>query len=291
MAVAALLGAGGRVECRQAMDALFEPRAGGLLIAVSHDGRTKATIAALEAAAAAGAQTALITARPDAQMARHVLVTPMIDRSWCHTVAYLSTILAGVAIGGHVSGNLPNAAALTKYLRALAAIDARGIAKALAKCSRVIVAGAGVDLISARELSLKIEEGARIPTTALHLETVLHGHLAACGKRTGLVLILTDSPGGQRRDQRAASVAAAAHRIGMPVAAIVTGDSKLLVDLAGAGRITLPAGGYPLAGAAVALQRLTLALVHEVGVNPDLIRREQKTFREAARIAESSHSQ
>jgi hypothetical protein len=40
-----------------------------------------------------------------------------------------------------------------------------------------------------------------------------------------------------------------------------------------------------LLGSAVALQLLTLGLVHEEGVNPDLIRREQAPWREAATLA------
>ena len=42
----------------------------------------------------------------------------------------------------------------------------------------MICAGVGIDLITARELALKLAEGARIPTAALQLETLLHGNLA-----------------------------------------------------------------------------------------------------------------
>jgi hypothetical protein len=42
-----------------------------------------------------------------------------------------------------------------------------------------------------------------------------------------------------------------------------------------------------LTGSALVLQMITLALVHEAGLNPDLIRREERPYREAAAVAEA----
>src|SRR5680860_1527803 len=69
MAVAELLDAalrqrgarGGRVEARQALEAALDPRAGGLCIAVTESGGTRATMLAVEAARDVGAATAAIT--------------------------------------------------------------------------------------------------------------------------------------------------------------------------------------------------------------------------------------
>ena len=47
-----------RAEARQALDAALDPRAGGICIAISHDGGTRATRLALEAARESGATTA-----------------------------------------------------------------------------------------------------------------------------------------------------------------------------------------------------------------------------------------
>ena len=44
---------------------------------------------------------------------------------------------------------------------------------------------------------------------------------------------------------------------------------------------------HALLTGAVSLQLLTLSLAHLVGVNPDLIRREQAPYREAAAVAEN----
>jgi D-arabinose 5-phosphate isomerase GutQ len=89
------------VHARPALAAALNPWPGGLCLGISHEGSTRATILAIEAARAAGAKTALITARANATgtgAVDRVLVTPLIDRSWCHTVGYVSPMLAGAAI-------------------------------------------------------------------------------------------------------------------------------------------------------------------------------------------------
>src|SRR3712207_5514177 len=65
-----------RVEARQSLDAAENPQRGGVCIGISHDGGTRATALALEAAAAGGATTALVTNRPGAIDAQRVIVTP-----------------------------------------------------------------------------------------------------------------------------------------------------------------------------------------------------------------------
>ena len=47
--------------------------------------------------------------------------------------------------------------------------------------------------------------------------------------------------------------------------------------------------GLTVLGGAAALQRLTLAMAAEAGVNPDLIRREEAPYREAAALVEDRH--
>src|SRR4051794_15302835 len=110
---AAGLAARGRVEVCQSFEASLAPRAGGLCIAVSHGGTSTATNDALRAAQAAGARTALITADAAQEatgLAQDVLVTPLADRSWCHTVGYVSPILAGGAIAAALRGQRLDAA-------------------------------------------------------------------------------------------------------------------------------------------------------------------------------------
>jgi glucosamine 6-phosphate synthetase-like amidotransferase/phosphosugar isomerase protein len=177
-----------------------------------------------------------------------------------------------------------------------AGLETREAAKAAAArlhgCSRLLIAGSGADRTSARELTLKIEEACHLPTSMRNLETLLHGHLPATDETTGVVLVLCDRRSREKRLARARTALQACARIGIACAAITT-DSGL-EDLAPAGVLTvpeadaLPAAAAALLGAAVPLQLLTLELAHARGTNPDLIRREQEPYREAAKIVEAA---
>jgi fructoselysine-6-P-deglycase FrlB-like protein len=236
--------------------------------------------------------TATVGVRDDSPLAQasdHVMVTPLRDGSFCHTVAYTSAILAGAAVARHIAGGSADLGAPIAATLALRPRIAE-LAAHIHRASRIVIAGIGADLVTARELHLKIEEGARIPSTALHLETLLHGHLAGCdGDATGLVLFAADPRPGSRRDLRLAGAASAASIIGIPTVAI--GGATALAGLpAGIPQLVAPGtDGAELAGAlltgALALQLLTLELAHLVGSNPDLIRREQQPYREAAAAA------
>jgi glucosamine--fructose-6-phosphate aminotransferase (isomerizing) len=285
-----------RAEARQALDAALDPRAGGICIGISHDGGTRATRLALEAARESGATTALITACADPACwsgADLVFVTPVHDDSWCHTLAYVSAILAGARISG-ITGDEAAAAAtsaIESTLERRAELEAA--AAQLDRSGRIVTAGLGIDQANAGELALKIAEGARIPTTAYHLETLLHGHLAGCdADETSLVLLALDPRTAARRDRRLALVAEAARTIGIPTVALA--PASLLATLPGDvhGVALEPSHAEPLLTSllqsALAVQLLTLGLVGLAGTDPDLIRREERVYREAALIGDAT---
>jgi glutamine---fructose-6-phosphate transaminase (isomerizing) len=290
------------IQARPAMSAALDPRAGTCL-AVSHDGETRATTLALLAARAAGAHTIAITHQPDASIAHaaeHVLLTPRHDDSWCHTVAYTSALAAGAALAAYLGPLTTNPTAARKLLEhATRPTHVAPIADCLADRRVVLCAGAQADHTTARELALKIAEGARLATLALELETVLHGQLAAHEPADALILVaITDHPEHERLGRRAAHVARAAAAIGLPVAGLLSDvyDRELAPELTPAGRLVTPLPDPELvhqrlagllAGAG-ALQSLTLELAHARHTNPDLIRREQAPYRHAAQEAESS---
>ena len=281
------LPAGRDVQSIQALETLARPVADGLLIAVSHEGGTHITNEALRAARDAGARTALITVggeSPGAELADIVVRTEEQDQSWCHTVGYLSPLLAGVVLAANLSRSRVDALAIRALLDV--ADDphaAASTASALASSDRLIVAGAGVDHVSARELALKVAEGARLPASAHQLETLLHGHLAAATRWTGLVLLMT-TPG--HRDgpirERSARVLSAARALAVPAAAILSAEvaDSIPDEETPAGRIVLPRTGRvggvagSLLGSAVALQLLAERLARARGVNPDTLGRE-----------------
>jgi glutamine---fructose-6-phosphate transaminase (isomerizing) len=261
MAGAALLPG---ARSRDAFEAWLDPQEGGVLVAVSHEGETRQTRAALEAARA---KTVLITANERAG-ADVVVRTPLHDTSWCHTVGYISPLLSFVAIAGHLGAAVPDVNGIIDAVIARRDEFAEH-ARTLVGCERLLAVGSGADEVNAREIALKIEEGVHVPTTPLGLEKVLHGHLPAADSRTGVVLLRVDPRQAAQRDERAGNFEAAAAELGMPVARIdglPTGDT-----VAG----TLVAG-------ALAVQLLTLELVMAAGTNPDLIRREEEPYRLAA---------
>jgi glutamine---fructose-6-phosphate transaminase (isomerizing) len=252
------------LDVRDAFEARLSPPARGLLVAFSHEAGTQSTLAAAQSAVDAGAEAALVTAHPERVPAGiHTVATPLHDRSWCHTVAYVSPLLVH-ALGAGLT--VERAGALIEAALAAGAPDV----SALAGCRRLLIVGSGVDEITAWELALKLEEATFVPATPLGAEKVLHGHLPAADEHTGLVLLRYDPDHADERDGRSANVAAADAVLGMPTvalgAAVATRTEALLAG-------------------ALGLQLLTLALCMALGTNPDLIRRDEPLYREAAAAA------
>ncbi|MBI3746979.1 MAG: hypothetical protein HY264_10760 [Chloroflexi bacterium] len=297
------LGEGGAPHVVQAFEGSLEVALGGpgsLVIGVSHEGGTWATNRALGSARDAGATVALITAAansPGTMLAGLVVSTDEIDQSWCHTVGYLSPILAGAAVGAHLATSELDVAAASMLLAAgladAATTALAGLAARLAEVERIIVRGSGADRAAARELTLKIEEGAHIPAAMRDLETMLHGHLAGTDHRTGLVLVLADPAARGARTARALGVLRACRAIGIRVGAIVSEVVAGAVDgaLTPAGRVVVPdTSGLPdAAGALIAttvpLQRLALGLALARGIDPDPIRRDDPRYLAASEAA------
>ncbi len=296
-------GAGGTPIAMQAFEAALDPALGGrgsLVIGISHEGATGATNRALSVARGSGATTAIVTvsaASPGAELADIVVTTGELDQSWCHTIGYLSPILAAAAVAAHITGTAVDRTAasdlLAQGLAPTAEQSARLMAGALGGLDRIVVLGSGVDRVAARELALKIEEGTHIPATMRDLETVLHGHLAGTDVRTGVILIHADSAARGARTARALGVLRACREIGIVAGSIMSEVVNAEIDpsLTPAGRILVgdaPSLSGPVAalvGTAVPLQVLTLALASNRGVDPDPIRRDEPRYLAAADAA------
>lgn len=283
----------GPAEARESADEALAPRRRGLCIAISHGGLSTSTVRALAAAREAGAKTALVTAAGDTparDVADVVLVTPLRDKSYCHTVGYTSPMLAGFYLASAYRQQEFPAAGLGRYLGELMTMRTRAleIGGELGKAKRLVTAGSLIDVPTARELALKVAEGAWVPTTMLGVEDTLHGHLVAHDANSALVVVATGGPGADRAAQGAHELLMAARRIGLQTAAILSPDLEGVI-LSGdvtAGKLVIPHAELPelvtsLLGGAVALQLLTIGLVHARKTNPDLLRREQAPYREA----------
>lgn len=294
-------GTSGMVSAAQAFEAALDPPSSGLVVGVSHEGGTWATNRALEAARAAGARTALITASrrsPGAGFAEPGLVveTGELDQSWCHTVGYLSPILVATAVGARLAGETVDADAAVGALAAGLGLDAEAeaVAAELAGTRHLVVVASGADRTAGRELVLKVEEATWLPSAYRDLETMLHGHLPATDASTGLVLVLADREAREARLERATQLLRAAALVGLRTAAIVTADAAAALDpdLTPAGRLvvpetpTLPPAPAALLATATALQILTERLARARGTDPDPIRRDDARYRDAAAVVE-----
>jgi fructoselysine-6-P-deglycase FrlB-like protein len=291
----------GAVIAAQAFELALDPPSGALVIGVSHEGGTPATNRALEAARATGSTVALITVTgrsPGGRAADLVIETGELDTSWCHTIGYVSPLLAAAAVAAHIDTGWPLDPDSVAELMAAGSADpaaAEGIAARIAARSHLLVIASGADRAAGRELVLKVEEAAWLPSAFRDLETFLHGHLPATGESTGLVLVLTDPAARADREARARGALAAARAAGVDAAAILAADAAQAIEpaLTPAGRIVVPeAAQLPpavasLLGSATPLQLITERIARARGTNPDPIRRDEPRYHAAAEAAES----
>ena len=289
------------LRSEQAFEVSIDPSLGGLglVIAVSHEGGTPATNAALQASRIAGPRTALITVSkraPGSAHADYVIETGELDQGWCHVIGYLAPILAFAAIGADVASAPISTEAVVELIgRGVAeSAAAEAIATSFADAQRLIVIASGSDRPAGRELVLKVEEGTWLPSAYRDLETFLHGHMPAIDDSTALVLILTDREGRPERTKRALDALRAGAALNVRAAAILAEalDAEVPAELTPAGRILVPeapdlaAPVAALLGSAAPLQLITERLARARGTNPDPIRRDDPRYRAAAEAAE-----
>jgi glutamine---fructose-6-phosphate transaminase (isomerizing) len=229
----------------QALDASLEPPGADILVAVSHEGETPAT---LEAVRAFPGRTWLVTGRADGPIAELcdevVVCTPAVEESWCHTASYTCAVAALSALRGEDVSELPGA---VRDALAAARLPVSGH-------ERWLVAGAGPAWPTAQEAVLKLREGCFVAAEAHHTEQLLHGHLAAVDE--SVRAFVYDGP-------RAADAVAALLELGC--------DTTVL------------AARHPVVDI-VPFHLLVLDLAEARGVDPDRIRRDDERW-ERARAA------
>jgi glucosamine--fructose-6-phosphate aminotransferase (isomerizing) len=236
----------------QALELVLRPeRDADLLVLLSHEGETALT---LEAARAWPGPKWLVSGKPDgpiAELCEEVVVcTPAIEQSWCHTASYTCAVAALAALNGEDITWLPGAVA--------EALEAP--LPAFGKQERFLLAGAGRDLPTAHEATLKLREGAWVAAEAYETEQLLHGFLAAVDDSVRAFVL-----GGEgRAADRAEAAAAALRALGCETDLLTTRHP--VVDI-------------------VLFQRLTVELAEARGREPDRIRRDQERWAAAARAA------
>ncbi|MFL5777560.1 MAG: hypothetical protein ACJ761_01335 [Chloroflexota bacterium] len=286
----------------QAFELALRPPGGGLVIGISHEGASAATNAALAAARDAGARTAIVTVTdrsPGAQLVDLVVTTDELDQGWCHTIGYLAPLLAATAMAAALTNrSIDPEDAARLVAGGLDEPAAEGMAARLGRVEELIVIASGVDRAAGRELVLKVEEAAWLPSAYRDLETFLHGHLPATGSSTGLVIVLAERERRPERVRRARQALAAATTVGVKAAAIldVELDPEIEPELTPAGRLLVPAApSLPravaaLLGSVIPLQLLTERIARVRGTNPDPIRRDDPRYLAAGDAAEREAS-
>src|ERR1041385_2096584 len=203
------------------------------------------TALTLEAARAFDGPVWLVTGKPDSplgEVADEVVVaTPEIEKSWCHTASYTCAVTAMRALHGENISGLPGAVE--------AALEAR---EPVSGHERWLVAGAGRGWTTAPGAVLKLREGAHVAAEAHHTEQLLHGHLAAIDETVRAFVL----EGEGRAAERAAVAVAALREIGCETTLITT--THPVVDI-------------------VRFQLLTLELAEARGIDPDPIRRDDRS--------------
>ena len=229
-----------------ALEAAAAPPEADILVAVSHDGDTYMTA---EAVTRFPGRRWLVTGNPEGRLAELcetvVVVTPERERSMCHTASYTCAVAGLSALRGEDVSWLPDAVADT--LAAPARVTNHG---------RWLVAGAGRDWPTAQEAALKLREGCFVAAEAHHTEQLLHGHLAAVDESVRCFVL----EGEGRAAERARVAVAALEELGCDVTLVPTRHP--VVDI-------------------VPFQLLMLGLADSLGVNPDLIHRDDDRWARA----------
>jgi glucosamine--fructose-6-phosphate aminotransferase (isomerizing) len=233
-------------EAVQALEAVMAPPDADLLVVVSHEGTTQVT---LEAAQAFAGPVWLVTGQAESPLAEladeALVVTPELERSYCHTASYTCAVAALAVLHGEDTSGLP------------AAVEAAlGDPFVPSDNERIAVVGAARDWPTAQEAVLKLREGAYVAAEAHHTEQLLHGHLAAVDE-TVRVFVLE---GEGRAAERAEDALRALGEIGAE--ATLVPSIHPVVDI-------------------VRFQLLAVGVADARGVDPDLIRSDDPRWKAA----------
>uniref|UniRef100_A0A455SSV4 Glutamine--fructose-6-phosphate aminotransferase [isomerizing] n=1 Tax=Thermosporothrix sp. COM3 TaxID=2490863 RepID=A0A455SSV4_9CHLR len=179
------------------------------VVVVSHRGTKTYPLKALERARQAGAYTIIVTSEetPPPPSVDLILPTCPGERSSTHTVSYLSALAVLATLVTHYTN-----ATKTSWYSALQRIPEAieqtlqfpapvTVAEQLAHCYPILVAGYGIDAITAEEAALKLKEGTYIWAEGFELENVLHGPPAAFHEKLGALCITSALDDGGRMQE------------------------------------------------------------------------------------------
>lgn len=175
------------------------------VIVVSHRGTKRFPREALTRARQAGALTIAITSLDaPVQDADYTIQTCPGELSGTHTVSYTTALTALAYLVASVTGDagrhfLPAIHSVPDAIESTLAQPApRAIAEKLVDREPILLAGMGIDAITAAEAALKIKEGTYQWAEGMETENALHGPPAAMRAGMGAVVITPDWEDGGR---------------------------------------------------------------------------------------------
>jgi glucosamine--fructose-6-phosphate aminotransferase (isomerizing) len=283
--------------------ALYGPRLRptDAVLAISHRGNKRYSLAALVRAHEHGVFTALITGTgetADTQHAELALRTTANERSSAHTISYTTAIglLAALAtrLGVSQANGGPGLAAnyldetLPALLRQALGTEPqmRELARRFVTRRRIWLAGAGPSGVTAHEIALKIKETSYLQAEGMSTETMLHGPFQASEADDLFCLIAPAGPGQERTRTLLEEVGA----IGAP-ALVVTDGIDATGETGGTSATelcTVPAVPEPFAALTclIPLQLFAYWLALACDTNPDGFRLEDPRFARARQLVQ-----
>lgn len=243
---------------------------GSQVVVVSHRGTKRFPNEVLARASESGATTVTVTGKGAANPAADFVLRTCADESAStHSVSYLTALAVLAKLVARMLG-----AAATSFAQALAAVPSAigatlaepapvEAALGLADREPLLVAGFGIDEMTADEAALKIKEGAYLWAEGMSEEFALHGTPAVFDPRMAAILISPGrEDGGRHLELRALLL-----ELGLQVLTCGAG-----VDELGFAEVEYLMRPFV---AIVPLQRLVAELARLRGSNPDTTRTDQ----------------
>ncbi|MGH9774040.1 MAG: SIS domain-containing protein [Candidatus Acidiferrales bacterium] len=255
------------------------------VVAITHTGTTRYSLAAIEAAKRAGAVAIAVVGEASGEGTRRadfVIETCEQEVAFAYTKSYTAALAALALFAIRVAAlrnMLADAQAEDSLLRVPGWVreslaregEVRSAALEIAQRERIVIFGAGPAWPTACEAALKIKEACYIAAEGFETEEILHGPFSEIDSRAAMMAILT----GGEADERARTILRAAGELKMLRVAVAPREANH--DLAAEHVLETPAAPEWLA-ALTAVTPLYLATYHIAlarGINPDTGRQDQ----------------
>ncbi len=261
-------------RCIQAFELEKYENISGTLAAVSHSGKTKSTLDAMIKFRGKVLTVGIThdTTSPIALNSDVHIALPNRDLSLCNTRAFYNNAIAVMHISAAYSGMDPGIRKAVSDISEIISSCEQRVKEVVQRMSipdHIYVLGAGPNYYCAREAAQKIKEATHIPAEGIELEEFNHGCTAVMSEKTLIVLICTDTV-----EQRAMDIIRGARHVGSPVLtingeaddnlSIRTPESEVLSPLYNIGPLYF----------------LAYYLALKTGVNPDLLRFDDRRYRD-----------